>query len=97
MIFFGHSRFKQILLLLSTIAQRLSHMSTVQDNLDTAVANLTTVVDNAAKLLNDLNAQIQAGNQLDPARVQADVDAINAKIAALAQTVTNDSPAAPSA
>lgn len=67
-------------------------MSTVQDNLDTAVANLTTVVDNAAKLLNDLNAKIQAGNQLDPAKVQADVDAINAKIAALAQTVTNDSP-----
>jgi len=69
-------------------------MSTVQDNLDIAVANLTTVVDNAAKLLNDLNAQVQAGNQLDPAKVQADVDAINAKIAALAQTVTNDSPPA---
>jgi len=93
-VIFFQSRFQQILHLLNTISQRLSHMSTVQDNLDIAVANLTTVVDNAAKLLNDLNAQVQAGNQLDPAKVQADVDAINAKIAALAQTVTNDSPPA---
>lgn len=69
-------------------------MTTVLENLDTAVANLTTAVGTAAKLLNDLNAQIQAGNQLDPVRVQADVDAINAQIAALAQTVANDTPPA---
>ncbi len=75
------------------ILTRLNHMSSVLDNLDQSVANLTTVVGSAAKLLNDLNAKIQAGAALDPAKVQADVDAINAQISALQTAVTNDTPA----
>lgn len=68
-------------------------MSTALENLDASVASLVPVVAAAAKLLNDLSAQIAAGNALDPARVQADVDAINAQIAALQTAVTNDTPA----
>lgn len=86
-------RHRSILTVLNDIQERLDHMSTVQDNLDAAVAGLTAAVASASLLLNNLAAQIAAGAQLDPVKIQADIDAFNGQIALLNTAVTNDTPA----
>ena len=65
-----------------------------QADLDSAVANLTTVLASAVALLNQLAAALLSGPALDPAKVEADVKAINDQVAALAAAVKTDTPPA---
>jgi hypothetical protein len=80
---------------LDTILKELKLMSTAEADLQTAVANLTTVATQAITLLNSLFATLKAGGTINPADIEAQVTAINAQAAALGAAVTTDTPPAP--
>lgn len=72
-----------------------SLMATITD-VQTAVANETTVEQSAITLLQQLSQMLQAALAAnDPAQVQAVVDQINANAQALSDAVAANTPAAP--
>ncbi len=74
---------------MSTTAQQ------AQADLDALVALANTTLPQAIALLNQLAAGAAAAG-LDPAKVEADIQAIKDQVAAVGTAVTTDTPPAPS-
>jgi ABC-type transporter Mla MlaB component len=78
---------------LRAILQEIKTMSTALSDLQTSVANLTTITTSAVALLNQLAADLKAGNPISAADIETQVTAINAQVASLSAAVTADAPA----
>jgi hypothetical protein len=66
-----------------------------QQNLDTFVATFNDFAPQAIALLNKLAQANASGNQLDPNKVQQDIDALTSTLQGLRDAVTNDTPVEP--
>lgn len=74
--------------LLTRILERLDAMAADLARLETEVAETATVIDSAIVLLTGIRAELEAA-KTDPARVQALIDALDAKTNALAAALVD--------
>jgi hypothetical protein len=80
--------------LLNLIVREILRMASAIDDLTAAVAAESTAIDSAITLLNQLTTLVTNANAVSPAAVEAVVTDIQAKTAALAAAVTQNTPAA---
>lgn len=84
-------KLNKIVAMLTTVLQKENHIMALIDDLEAGVAANGDAEDSAITLLNNLTALIQAAGT-DPARLQAVIDTVNAKKAALAAAIVANTP-----